>query len=169
MAIKESALSLITSITQSDLVRTVTSSGASRRITVANLAKAIVESYTGSSLGGSNQSVKDAIDSLNSKNSETITLDSSATAGSNESYCYNTGKVTTVFLDFTPNSSGTLLDIAMLPEGFRPRKNLRMGLTPVDQSSPMGTAYIVFYASGYVSVYMASAKRCFVLATYSTD
>lgn len=67
MAIKESALSLITSIAQGDWVRAVTSAGASRRVTVANLAKAIVESYTGSSLAGSSQSVKSAIDALNSK------------------------------------------------------------------------------------------------------
>lgn len=67
MAIKESALSLITSIAQGDWVRAVTSAGASRRITFANLAKAIVESYTGSSLAGSNQSVKAAIDSLGGK------------------------------------------------------------------------------------------------------
>lgn len=67
MSIKESALSVISSIAQSDLVRAVTSDGNSRRVTVANLAKAIVESYTGSSLGGSQRSVKAAIDSLNSK------------------------------------------------------------------------------------------------------
>ena len=66
MAIKESALSLITSIAQGDWVRAVTSAGASRRVTVADLAKAIVETYTGSSLAGSAQSVKAALDSLNS-------------------------------------------------------------------------------------------------------
>lgn len=66
MSIKESALTAITSIAQSDFIRAVTSAGASRRITLANLAKAIVESYTGSSLAGSSQSVKSAIDSLNS-------------------------------------------------------------------------------------------------------
>jgi len=64
MSIKESALTAITSIAQSDFVRAVTSAGASRRITVANLAKAIVESYTGSSLGGSSQSIKSVADSL---------------------------------------------------------------------------------------------------------
>lgn len=67
MSIKESALSVISSITQSDFVRAVTSDGNSRRVTVANLAKAVVESYTGSSLGGSQRSVKAAIDSLNSQ------------------------------------------------------------------------------------------------------
>ena len=74
MAIKESALSLITSIAQGDWVRAVTSAGASRRITVANLARAIVESYTGSRLAGSAQSVKSALDSLNSKIGTVTTL-----------------------------------------------------------------------------------------------
>lgn len=66
MSIKESALTAITAISNSDFVRAVTSAGASRRITVANLAKQIVEGYAGSSLAGSSQSVKSAIDSLNS-------------------------------------------------------------------------------------------------------
>lgn len=66
MSIKESALTAITSITQSDFIRAVTSAGASRRVTVANLAKAIIESYTGSSLAGGNQSVKAALDALKS-------------------------------------------------------------------------------------------------------
>ena len=74
MSIKESALSAITSIAQSDFIRTVTSLGASRNVTVANLAKAIVESYTGSTLAGSNQSVKAALDSLNSKIGTVTTL-----------------------------------------------------------------------------------------------
>ena len=73
MAIKELALAAITSITQSDFVRAVTAAGASRRITVANLAKAIVENYTGSSLAGKSQSVKAALDSLNSKTALPIT------------------------------------------------------------------------------------------------
>ena len=69
MSIKESALNAITSITQSDFIRAVTAAGASRRVTVANLAKAIIESYTGSSLAGGKQSVKAALDALNSKTS----------------------------------------------------------------------------------------------------
>ena len=68
MSIKESALTAITAISNSDFVRAVTSAGASRRITVANLAKQIIEGYAGSSLAGSSQSVKSAIDSLNSNN-----------------------------------------------------------------------------------------------------
>lgn len=64
MSIKESALTAITAISNSDFVRAVTSAGASRRITVANLAKQIIEGYTGSSLAGSNRSVKAALDKL---------------------------------------------------------------------------------------------------------
>lgn len=73
MSIKESALTAITAISNSDFVRAVTSAGASRRITVANLAKQIVEGYAGSSLAGSSQSVKSAIDSLNSNWHKVIT------------------------------------------------------------------------------------------------
>jgi len=66
MSIKESALSTIASISNSDFVRAVTSAGASRRITVSNLAKQIIEGYAGSTVAGSAQSVKSALDSLNS-------------------------------------------------------------------------------------------------------
>ena len=76
MSIKESALNAITSIAQSDYIRAVTSAGASRRVTVANLAKAIIESYTGSSLAGENQSVKSALDALNSKSTSVVTFGS---------------------------------------------------------------------------------------------
>lgn len=67
MSIKESALTAITTIANSDFVRAVTSAGASRKITVANLAKQIIEGYAGSTVAGSAQSVKSALDSLNSK------------------------------------------------------------------------------------------------------
>ena len=74
MSIKESALSAISTITQSDFIRAVTAAGASRRVTVANLAKAIIESYTGSSLAGASQSVKSAIDALNSKTATSVDI-----------------------------------------------------------------------------------------------
>lgn len=74
MAIKESLLTVVNSIGDSDFVRAVTSAGASRKLSVSNLAKHIVETYTGSTIAGSAQSVKSAIDtqksaidSLNSK------------------------------------------------------------------------------------------------------
>lgn len=63
MAIRESLLNTISTIATSDFVRAVTSAGASSKVTVSNLAKAIIENYTGSSLAGSSQSLKNAIDS----------------------------------------------------------------------------------------------------------
>ena len=69
MSIRESALTAITTITNSDLIRAVTSAGASRRITVSNLAKHFIENYAGSSLAGSSQSVKSALDSIGNKTS----------------------------------------------------------------------------------------------------
>lgn len=64
MAIRESALNVINSIATSDFVRAVTSAGASSKVTVSNLAKAVVENYNGSSLGGSARTIKAAIDDL---------------------------------------------------------------------------------------------------------
>ena len=66
MGIRESALDVITSISQSEHIRAITSAGASRKITLANLAKAIVENYEGSTLAGSARSAKAAIDAIGS-------------------------------------------------------------------------------------------------------
>lgn len=67
MAIKESLLTVVNSIGDSDFVRAVTSAGASRKLSVSNLAKHIVETYTGSTIAGSAQSVKSAVDALKSE------------------------------------------------------------------------------------------------------
>ena len=65
---KEKNLTNVTSIAAADFARLVTSAGASVKATAANLAKYVIETYNGSSVAGSSQSVKDALDSLNSKN-----------------------------------------------------------------------------------------------------
>lgn len=64
MAIRESLLDALNSIATSDFVRSVTYAGASSKVTVSNLAKTIIENYTGSTLAGSSQSVKSAIDAI---------------------------------------------------------------------------------------------------------
>ena len=64
MAIRESLLDALSSIATSDFVRSVTAAGASSKVTVSNLAKTIIENYTGSTLAGSSQSIKSAIDAL---------------------------------------------------------------------------------------------------------
>ena len=64
---KEKNLTNVTSVAAADFARVVTSAGASVKATFANVAKYIVETYNGSTVAGSAQSVKSALDSLNSK------------------------------------------------------------------------------------------------------
>lgn len=64
---KEKNLTTVTTVAAADFARIVTSAGASVKATAANLAKYIVETYNGSTIAGSAQSVKSALDSLNSK------------------------------------------------------------------------------------------------------
>lgn len=66
MGIRESALSTLSALTNNDFIRMVSSAGASRKATLQAIAQHIIETYAGSSLAGSNQSVKAAIDGLNS-------------------------------------------------------------------------------------------------------
>lgn len=66
MSIKESALNTITALTNSDFIRMVTAAGASRKASLQSIAQHIIESYAGSTLAGSQQSVKSALDALNS-------------------------------------------------------------------------------------------------------
>ena len=64
---KEKNLTAVTSVAAADFARVVTSAGASVKATFANIAKYIIETYNGSTVAGSAQSVKSALDSLNSK------------------------------------------------------------------------------------------------------
>ena len=64
---KEKNLTAVTSVAAADFARVVTSAGASVKATFANVAKYIIETYNGSTVAGSAQSVKSALDSLNSK------------------------------------------------------------------------------------------------------
>ena len=60
------------SLTTSDFIRVVGTDNASYKQLVSDVAKKIIENYTGSSLAGSKQSVKAALDSLNSNNEAKI-------------------------------------------------------------------------------------------------
>ena len=77
---KEKNLTNVTTVAAADFVRVVTSAGASVKSTMENLAKSLLTTaFSGLSLGGSQQSVKDALDSLNSN----IGADFTVTAGTN--------------------------------------------------------------------------------------
>ena len=64
---KERNLPSKSTLTTSDYIRVVGSDNASYKQLVSDVAEKIIENYTGSSLAGSSQSVKSAIDALNSK------------------------------------------------------------------------------------------------------
>jgi hypothetical protein len=66
--IYEKNLSNASGIGSGDYLRTVNSNNESEKIDYTLLAKAIIEQWAGSSLAGSAQSVKSAINTLNSKN-----------------------------------------------------------------------------------------------------
>lgn len=78
MGIRESALNTIASLANGDFVRMVTAAGASRKASLQSIAQHILETYTGTSLAGSNQSVKSAIDGLNSTTAYSITASASS-------------------------------------------------------------------------------------------
>ena len=65
--IYEQNLASKSALTVNDYIRVVGSDNASYKQLVSDVAKKIIENYTGSSLAGSSQSVKSALDSLNSK------------------------------------------------------------------------------------------------------
>ena len=62
MGIKESALPQKSSVATDDFVRVVGNDSSSYKQLVSDVAKTIIENYTGSSLAGSSQSVKSALD-----------------------------------------------------------------------------------------------------------
>ena len=107
------------SLTVNDYIRVVGSDNASYKQLVSDVAKKIIENYTGSSLAGSSQSVKSALDALN-RNVEG-TLSSSHTLLSGQCKLVKVGKVVTLTmgLQFT-SAVGNYSVIATIPSGFRP-------------------------------------------------
>ena len=69
----EKNLSSKSSLTVNDYIRVVGSDNVSYKQLVSDVANKIITTYTGASLAGSNQSVKSAIDSLNSKSLNNLT------------------------------------------------------------------------------------------------
>jgi len=166
MSIKESALNTIAALTNSDFVRMVTSAGASRKATLQSIASHIIETYAGSSLAGSNQSVKAAIDGLNSTlTGGTFTnLASDYTGG-----LYYQKRAGWVFIrgqgPHTNLTAGNYTVLATLPAGHRP---------PIEITFPcsaMGATDVYIgriNTSGQVQIYAPTAHsdgRYFVAYT----
>lgn len=119
MSIKESALNTIAELTNSDFVRMVTSAGASRKATLQSIASHIIETYAGSSLAGKSQSVKSAIDELNST-SVTITAGTGVTIPQNNSV--RNGKLVAINAYFQCESvtAGTAITVGTVDKNSRP-------------------------------------------------
>lgn len=98
---KEKNLTAVTSVAAADFLRVVTSAGASVKATAANLAKYVIETYNGSSVAGSSQSVKSALDSLNSN----YTKASADTTGKTFTIPNNYRGIMAIH-DSTPNRNG---------------------------------------------------------------
>lgn len=84
------------------------------------LAKAIIEQYTGSTLAGSAQSVKAALDALNSKSFGSITGDHLAVTLEYQ----RVGSICIVKVNSLKDLTGnTETELGTLPAGFRPYRN----------------------------------------------
>jgi len=156
MGIRESALNTITALTNSDFVRMVTAAGASRKASLQSVAQHIIENYAGSSLAGSNQSVKAAIDGLNS----TLRCDSfadSCTWNSNLdiTQAWKTGRVVQLIVrakSSTTHAEGEV--ICEIPEGYRPAYTMyttaymQGGIQAVVQVSAAGKC-VLYLAPSY--------------------
>lgn len=92
----EQNLASKSTLTTTDYIRVVGSDNVSYKQLVSDVAKKIIENYTGSTLAGSAQSVKSALDSLNSKTSYTTVFD--VTMGNN-TYFYADRVGRTIFLE----------------------------------------------------------------------
>ena len=73
----EQNLASKSTLTTTDYIRVVGSDNVSYKQLVSDVAKKIIENYTGSTLAGSAQSVKSALDSLNSKMGTAVAAGSS--------------------------------------------------------------------------------------------
>lgn len=119
---KEKNLTAVTSVAAADFARVVTSAGASVKATFANVAKYIVETYNGSTVAGSAQSVKSALDSLNSKTAVSVTAAANVVIDANKSYKCGRVVVFNVKGHATANIDNATLfsfsGITLDPEGF---------------------------------------------------
>lgn len=120
MGIRESALNTIASLANGDFVRMVTAAGASRKASLQTIAQHIIENYTGSTLAGSSQSVKAAIDGLNSNINDSPTIASQSVFTNTGSLIFQAGKVVVVKIEgtLTGSSGGWTTIISDAPKAY---------------------------------------------------
>ena len=79
--VKENTLTNVTDVNQNDSVRLIGSDNASKKALLSAVSKSVVEEYNGTSLAGSSQTIKSALDALNSNltsKHKTISLSANA-------------------------------------------------------------------------------------------
>ena len=146
---KERNMTNVTSVAAADFVRVVTSAGASVKGTMENFAKSLLTTaFSGLSLGGSQQSVKDALDSLNSNSDQNLT-----TSYASEMTCFKRGNVGFLRIrDPKGLASGTSTTVATLPVGYRPEANINHYL-PTRGSSYSAGVGVIIGANGSIDLY----------------
>ena len=147
---KEKNLTSITTVAAADFARIVTSAGASVKATAANLAKYVIETYNGSSVAGSTQSVKTALDALGATKT-TIAKPSSTPSTITIGDVWNVyitrdSRFATLQMNFNVLSATTVDNaIVTLPSDVRPSSNvLKMSITQA------GKPYILSVSTGGV-------------------
>lgn len=125
---KEKNLTNVTTVAAADFIRLVTSAGASVKGTLENFAKSLLTtSFSGLSLGGSQQSVKDALDSLNSKTTGSVSKASGISGGTLDSNTLikvgNTVYGSARLYGISQTANGVFFTI---PSGFRPSQTIRV-------------------------------------------
>jgi hypothetical protein len=162
---KEKNLAAVTSVAAADFLRIVTSAGASVKATAANLAKYVIETYNGSSVAGSSQSVKDALDSLNSKSDVPTSSVGTIVSWSNVRRSGNT--VTLAFaIDMTQTVSG-FTEIANVPQGFRPPSGQNFQIPYIhDGALDIGQVQVLDTGAIRIPATATSGKRQGFTVTY---
>lgn len=123
----EQNLASKSTLTTTDYIRVVGSDNVSYKQLVSDVAKKIIENYTGSTLAGSAQSVKSALDSLNSKTAGNLTAGTNMTLAAGYNNCATkVGRV--VVVDFALTASADVAGssvVATIPSGYRPTTQMR--------------------------------------------
>ena len=150
---KEKNLTAVTSVAAADFARVVTSAGASVKATFANVAKYIIETYNGSTVAGSAQSVKSALDSLNSKTTGSATgVSGSATDLVVRQY----GKVVVIngYVNSASLTSGTPSHIATFSGVSLPTEGIRTlcGVAAAAYQHPTDVAYLYIGTDGKITI-----------------
>lgn len=154
MSIKESMLNIVSDLAQNDYIRAVTYGGYSRRVEVSELAKSVVEDYTGSSLAGENQSVQGAFSALET---EIQNVEQDVTAEINDA-----------ILNILPTDTAAG-EIASFPDGsdLSPALSVLAGIEPVQDLN----GYDAPWVGGAGKNFAKPTQRIFVSngVTYSVD